>query len=70
VPDAMNRFARHFEPPPHGRYTAAPAVAGAAGVEWLPPPVPDPFPRQAAGAALVIAGALGLVAATRRRRAA
>jgi glyoxylase-like metal-dependent hydrolase (beta-lactamase superfamily II) len=70
VPDAINRFARRFAPPAQGRYTIAPAVAGPSGVEWLPPPVPDPFPRQAAGVAMVVIGALGLAAATRRRGAA
>jgi len=64
----LNQFARDFAPPPHGRYVGAPAVAGAGGVEWVPPPVPDPLPRQAAGAALVVAGIVGLAAAARRRR--
>jgi glyoxylase-like metal-dependent hydrolase (beta-lactamase superfamily II) len=68
VPDALNRFARHFAPPAQGRYTIAPAVAGPDGVEWLPPPAPDPFARKAAGAALVVIGAIGLAAAARRRR--
>jgi glyoxylase-like metal-dependent hydrolase (beta-lactamase superfamily II) len=68
VSEALNQFARDFAPPPHGRYVGAPAVAGAGGVEWVPPPVPDPLPRQAAGAALVVAGIVGLAAAARRRR--
>ena len=66
VADALQIFARTFTPP-EGRYSIAPAQAGLNGVEWVPPPVPDPFPRQAAGAALVAIGLLGLAAATRRR---
>jgi glyoxylase-like metal-dependent hydrolase (beta-lactamase superfamily II) len=65
--EALKEFARRFAPPAHGRYVAAPAVAGFDGVEWVPPPVPDPLPRQAAGAALVVAGMVGLAAARRRR---
>ena len=68
VAEALAQFARDFAPPAHGRYIAAPAVAGAGGVEWVPPPVHDPLPRQAAGAALVVAGIVGLAAAARRRR--
>ena len=66
VADALEMFARTFTPP-EGRYSIAPAQAGLNGVEWVPPPVPDPFPRQAAGAAMVAIGLIGLVAATRRR---
>jgi glyoxylase-like metal-dependent hydrolase (beta-lactamase superfamily II) len=66
VADALQVFARTFTPPP-GRYAIAPAQAGPDGVEWVPPPVPDPFPRQAAGAAMVAIGILGLAAASRRR---
>lgn len=66
VADALEMFARTFTPPA-GRYSIAPAQAGLSGVEWVPPPVPDPFPRQAAGVAMVAIGLLGLAAATRRR---
>jgi glyoxylase-like metal-dependent hydrolase (beta-lactamase superfamily II) len=66
VPDAMRRFAERFAAPAHGRYVIAPAETGPAGVEWLPPAVPDSFPRRATGAALVVIGALGLAAAVRR----
>jgi glyoxylase-like metal-dependent hydrolase (beta-lactamase superfamily II) len=66
VAEALTRFARDFTPPPHGRYVATPALAGAEGVEWVPPAVPDPLPRQAAGAALVVAGLVGLAAVRRR----
>ena len=67
VAGALEVFARTFAPP-QGRYTVAPAQAGLNGVEWVPPPVADPFPRQAAGAALVVLGVLGLTAAATRRR--
>jgi glyoxylase-like metal-dependent hydrolase (beta-lactamase superfamily II) len=65
---AMRRFAAMFTPPPHGRYVAAPAAMGSAGLEWVPPPVPDVFARHAAGAALMVLGGLGLAAAGRRGR--
>ncbi|HXG56800.1 MAG TPA: MBL fold metallo-hydrolase [Vicinamibacterales bacterium] len=68
VTDAMHRFAGRFTPPPHGRYVTTPAVAGPAGVEWVPPPVPDPLPKRAAGVAMVVVGAIGLAAAMRGRR--
>ncbi len=67
VTEALTRFAASFAPPAHGRYVVAPAQTGPAGVEWLPPAIPDPFPRRAAGAALVVIGAIGLAAASRRR---
>ena len=67
VADALHLFARTFTPPAQGRYVIAPAQAGPDGVEWIPPAVYDPFPRQAAGVALVAAGAIGLAAAMRRR---
>lgn len=68
VADALQIFARTFTAPV-GRYSIAPAQAGPDGVEWVPPPVDDPFPRQAAGAAMVMMGMLGLAAvATRTRR--
>lgn len=66
VADAVEVFARTLMPPP-GRYEIAPAQAGLSGVEWVPPPVPDPFPRRAAGAAMVAIGLVGLAAAVRRR---
>src|SRR5829696_7291126 len=66
VADALHVFARTFTRP-QGRYAIAPAQAGLDGVEWVPPPVYDPFPRKAAGAALVAVGAFGLAAAMRRR---
>jgi glyoxylase-like metal-dependent hydrolase (beta-lactamase superfamily II) len=68
VADALHVFARTFTPPAQGRYVIAPAQAGPDGVEWVPPPVYDPFPRQAAGTALVVMGALGLAAVATRRR--
>jgi glyoxylase-like metal-dependent hydrolase (beta-lactamase superfamily II) len=68
VAAAVRRFAATFTPPSHGRYVAEPASTGPAGVEWVPPPVPDPFPRQAASAALMVLGGIGLATAGRRRR--
>jgi glyoxylase-like metal-dependent hydrolase (beta-lactamase superfamily II) len=68
VADAVRQFARTFAPPAHGRYVAIAATAGPTGVEWLPPPVPDPFRKQAAGVALLAVGAIGIAAAVRSRR--
>ncbi len=61
----LQRFAKTFSPPPHGRYVGHPVKAGERGVVALPPPVPDPFPRRALGAALAVAGLLAL---SRRRK--
>ena len=69
VAAAVHRFAETFTPPAHGRYVQSPARTGPDGVEWLPPAVPDPFPQQAMGAALVTLGAVGLAAAWRRPQA-
>jgi glyoxylase-like metal-dependent hydrolase (beta-lactamase superfamily II) len=68
VPAAVRDFARAFRAPSHGRYVAVPATAGPTGIEWLPPPVPDPVKRQGVGVALVALGAVGLAAAARYRR--
>lgn len=66
--DATRRFAATFAPPRHGRYVAAPASTGPAGLEWVPPPVPDPLARHAAGAAIMLLSGIGLAAAGRRGR--
>lgn len=51
----LERFARHFSRPPHGRYVAEPARTDKRGVDSLPPKPTDPVPY--------IAGALALGAA-------
>ena len=63
---SADRFAARFTPPVRGRYIAEPAAMGPAGLEWIPPPVPDPLARHA-GAALMVLG-FGLAAAGRRLR--
>lgn len=68
VADTLRAFCVNFTPPRRGRYVSVPAAAGPAGVEWLPPPVRDPFARHATGVALFALGAIGLAAAARRRR--
>lgn len=57
----------HLAVPPRGRYVGQPAVTDERGVVSVPPPVADPFPGIAAGAA--VAGA-ALVALWRARAAA
>jgi glyoxylase-like metal-dependent hydrolase (beta-lactamase superfamily II) len=68
VAAALHTLAEGFPIPSGARYTHVPAFTGPAGVEWVPPPAPDPFPVQALGAVLTIAGAVGLAAASGRRR--
>lgn len=63
VGTALRQFADAFTPPAKGRYVAAPAAMGPAGLEWIPPAVPDLLARQAAGAALLVMGGLGFAAA-------
>ncbi|HZB26120.1 MAG TPA: MBL fold metallo-hydrolase [Vicinamibacterales bacterium] len=60
---ALRRFEEGFAPPVKGRYVTAPASMGPAGLEWIPPAVPDVLARQAAGAALLVMGGLGFAAA-------
>jgi glyoxylase-like metal-dependent hydrolase (beta-lactamase superfamily II) len=67
VSRALQTFAVTFAPPAHGRYVNEPAATGPAGLEWIPPPVPDWLARQAAGAALVVLGGLSFAAARTRR---
>ena len=43
LPGDLERFARHFSPPPHGRYVNEPAHTDERGVDWLPPKPSDPF---------------------------
>jgi glyoxylase-like metal-dependent hydrolase (beta-lactamase superfamily II) len=50
--DLLEKFARNFTPPEHGRYVSQPAVADETGVVKLPPPVPDPVPKIAAAVAI------------------
>ena len=57
LPGDLERFARHFSAPPHGRYVSEPARTDERGVDWLPPKPSDPFPY------LVAAAGIGLVAA-------
>lgn len=64
---ALRQFAQRFRAPAKGRYVTAPAATGPAGLEWIPPAVPDMLARQAAGAALLVMGGLGFAAARSRR---
>lgn len=51
----LDEFAEHYRNPTHGRYVNTPAEFDQSGVTFLPPPVPDPLPKQ-----LAVAGAVAL----------
>ena len=65
VASELRSFTESFTPPRRGRYVSSPPVAGEEGLERLPPPVPDPYARGFAAAALALATVL---AVARRRR--
>jgi len=66
VAEGLRGLVASFTPPRRGRYVGSPPRAGEGGVEWLPPPVADPYARGAAAGTAVVAGAL--VLAARRRK--
>jgi glyoxylase-like metal-dependent hydrolase (beta-lactamase superfamily II) len=68
VAEGLRGFVAGFTPPSRGRYVGTPPHAGEGGVEYLPPPAPDPYARGAAAGSAVVAGALVLAAVRRRRR--
>lgn len=43
VASDLERFAKTFTSPPHGRYVAEPAHTDERGLDWLPPKPSDPF---------------------------
>jgi len=51
--EELDKFAREFTPPSHGRYVAAPAEANEHGVVYEPPKPPDALPKIGAG---IVAG--------------
>jgi glyoxylase-like metal-dependent hydrolase (beta-lactamase superfamily II) len=53
VAPELEKFAREFVPPVHGRYALAPARANQEGVIFEPPAPPDHLPKVAAG---IVAG--------------
>ena len=59
LPDRLQRLARRFRRPRHGRYAAMPAAVDEGGVVRLPPAPFDPVPLATAGALLVAGIALG-----------
>ncbi|MCP9494689.1 MAG: MBL fold metallo-hydrolase [Pyrinomonadaceae bacterium MAG19_C2-C3] len=63
----LERFARNFTPPAHGRYVNQAAQTDETGVVRLPPPVSDPVPKIIAGATLAVGAGL-LVAQLRKGR--
>ncbi len=70
VAAALHHFARHFRPPAHGRYVGHPIRADEdEGVTHVPPPAPDPLPKQILGGALAafLAG-VGILGLARWRR--
>jgi glyoxylase-like metal-dependent hydrolase (beta-lactamase superfamily II) len=68
VAEELRRFVEGFTPPGRGRYVGNPPSAGEKGIEWLPPPVPDPYARGVMAGTAMGAGALLLASARRRRR--
>lgn len=65
--DQLRRFANTFTAPPHGRYVNQPAVADETGIVAVPPPVPDPKLRIAAGIGIAAAAGIAISALARRR---
>jgi glyoxylase-like metal-dependent hydrolase (beta-lactamase superfamily II) len=65
IAEEFQRFAANFTPPRQGRYVNEPARADEQGVLELPPPVPDPLPKVAAGVG--IAALLGTALIVRAR---
>lgn len=62
----LQRFAERFTPPIGGRYSYRPAITDERGVVSVPPPVPDPLPRQLLIGGLIAGGAY-LALRSRRR---
>ncbi len=50
--EELTRFAAEFSPPDYGRYVREPVRFSENGVEYLPPPLPDPYKRTAAAVAM------------------
>jgi hypothetical protein len=67
IAEDLQRFAEHFLPPAHGRYSTQPAIADERGVVELPPDVPDPLPKQLLMAGLVAGGAYLALRGMRRK---
>ena len=64
----LRGFAGRFTPLRRGRYVAGPPRAGEWDIEWLPPPVPDPYARSVFGAAMATAAFLAIARRRRRKR--
>jgi glyoxylase-like metal-dependent hydrolase (beta-lactamase superfamily II) len=60
LPEKMVRFAEEVIFPLHGRYVVEPARFSEKGVEYLPPPAPDPNAKLAVVGVAAIAGAIYL----------
>ncbi len=63
----LSAFAERFPVPAHGRYVPNPAHADESGVVSVPPPVPDPLPKQLAVGLGVVALAGALLSRARRK---
>ena len=57
----LERFSRHFSPPPHGRYVAEPARTDLRGLDSLPPKPADPLPWLLGAAAVGVGLALAVL---------
>jgi glyoxylase-like metal-dependent hydrolase (beta-lactamase superfamily II) len=66
--DGLKRLAKEWPMPQHGRYVGSPAVADEDGVQYLPPPAPDPVKWVGLGVAGAAIGA-GVLWKKKRRAA-
>lgn len=68
VAGALQTFVEDFSAPLHGRYVPEPATANENGLVFVPPPVPDPLPKVAAGVGLAALVGAGIYATAGRRK--
>jgi glyoxylase-like metal-dependent hydrolase (beta-lactamase superfamily II) len=67
VAGELQAFAEDFSAPLHGRYVVEPARTDENGIVSLPPPAPDPLPRNVAGVGVAALAFAAIMAAGSRR---
>lgn len=65
--EQLRQFSDTFAAPSHGRYVPVPATADERGIINVPPPVPDPKLRIAAGVGIAAAAGIAISALARKR---